>query len=78
MSFMLVHQHWYCQFLRDDCKTSLPRKFNFTNFDKVTEMAKRGGADWTSADRQALEYAFKQGRGGVWLNLSDEQLDKLR
>jgi len=44
----------------------------------VIELARRGGADWTSADRQSLEYAISQGRGAVWLRLTQEQLEKLR
>ena len=78
MHFMLREGTWFCQFLMDDLKTSLPRTFTFTAFEKVTEMARRGGADWTSADRQAIEYACNQGRGAVWLRLTDEQLGKLR
>ena len=78
MHFMLVHGGWYCQFLREDCKTSLPRKLTFADPEKVREMAKRGGAAWTSADRQTMEYAIREGRGGVWLNLTDDQLEKLR
>jgi len=60
-----------------DLKTPLRRTFTFTGSDNVVEMARKGGADWTSADRQALEYAINQGRGAVWLRLTDE-LIKLR
>ena len=77
MNFMLVKSGWYCQFLEEDCKTSLARKLTFADPEKVREMAKRGGAEWTSADRQTLEYALEMGRGAVWLRLTKEQLDKL-
>jgi hypothetical protein len=77
MNFMLVKHGWYCQFLKEDCKTALPRKLTFADPEKVSEMARRGGADWTSADRQTLEYAIREGRGAVWLRLTKEQLDKL-
>jgi len=59
-------------------RAKVPRKITFLSSDKVVEMAKRGEADWTSADRQSLEYAIKQGRGGVWLDLTKAQLEKLR
>jgi hypothetical protein len=41
MSYML-REGWHCQFLEEDCKTSLPRKFTFATADKVREMAERG------------------------------------
>lgn len=78
MHFMLVTAGWRVTFLEADCKTSLPRKFVFQDSAKVMEMAMRGGADRMSADKQALEYGFAKGRGSVWLNLSQEQLEKLR
>jgi len=78
MNFMLRGDTWFCQFLLSDLKTPLPQTFTFADFEKVREMAKRGGAEWTSADRQTLEYAFTQGRGAVWLKLTDEQMERLR
>jgi hypothetical protein len=38
----MLREGWHCQFLEEDCKTSLPRKFTFATADKVREMAERG------------------------------------
>ena len=78
MNFMLVRGGWHVAFLEADCKTSLRRKLVFHEPAKVMELAMRGGADRTSADKQAIEYAFTVGRGSVWLNLTQEQYWKLR
>ena len=78
MHFMVRGGSWHCQFLLDGLKTSLRRKLTFQDPQKVIETAKKGGADFTSADRQALEYGIEKGRGAIWLNLTTEQLRKLR
>jgi hypothetical protein len=72
MSFML-RKGWYCQFLEPDLKTSLRRKLNFADVDKVRQMQERFGADRMLADKSAFEHALENGRGGIWLNLTDEQ-----
>ena len=77
MHFML-REGWHISFLEPDLKTPLPRKFTFQDPAKVIEMAMRGGADRTSADRQALEYAIGLGRGSAWLRLTAEQYAKLK
>jgi hypothetical protein len=41
-------------------------------------MAERGGGLRVLEDRQGLEYGIREGRGAVWLRLTDEQLEKLR
>jgi hypothetical protein len=76
MSFM-QRKGWYCQFLEEDLKTCLPRTFTFATSDKVVEWIEKGRGlkDW--ADRQALEHGISMGRGGVFLNLTPEQYDKL-
>ena len=78
MYYMHTHRGWLCQFMLEDVRTPLPRKFIFQDPQKVVELAKKGGADFTSADRQALEYGINMGRGAVWLNLNQEQLSKLQ
>ena len=65
-------------FLEQDLKVALPGVFVFQASTRVEEMARRGGADWTIADRQAIEHGISQGRGGVWLNLTPTQYEKLR
>ncbi len=78
MQFRGMPEGWHVSFLEPDLKTSLPRKFIFQDPAKVVEMAMRGGADRTSADKQAIEYGITNGRGSVWLNLTAAQYAKLR
>ena len=77
MSFFF-HQGWYVQFLEADLKTPLPRTFNFTDSEKIKELAKRGEAWGDSESRQMLEHAIETGRGGVYLRLTPEQYARLR
>jgi len=77
MHFMLGDGGWYCQFLREDLKRPLRRKFTFQDASKVEELAERGGAFKNLADRQGFEHGISMGRGAVWLNLTDEQMRKL-
>jgi hypothetical protein len=76
MSFMLSHG-WHCQFLEDDLQTSLPRTLNFASEDKVIELIERGGGFIDSESRNAVAQAIDMGRGGVYLNLTNEQYAKL-
>jgi hypothetical protein len=78
MHFMLAKGGWYCQFLEADLKTPLRRKLNFVDEQKVIDMANRGGAAFNLEGLQALEHGIETGRGGVWLNLSEEQYARLR
>jgi type II secretory pathway predicted ATPase ExeA len=77
MSFML-RQGWFCQFLEQDLKTSLPRKVTLDDAQKLIEMAERGGCTLNLEARQAMNHAIEIGRGGVWLELTEEQYQKLR
>jgi hypothetical protein len=56
---------WEVQFLEPDLKTPLPRKLTFTDPEKISELAKRGGTWRDSESRQMLEHAIETGRGGV-------------
>ena len=69
---------WLCQFLEEDLKTPLPRKVTVANPEKVREMAGRGGSDQILDTRHALDHGIEIGRGGVSLELSDEQYQKLQ
>jgi hypothetical protein len=69
---------WYCQFLEPDLKTSLRRKLTFASADKVRQMQQSFGADRLLEDDAAFEYAIENGRGGIWLNLTDEQYKVLK
>jgi hypothetical protein len=77
MSFML-RKRWFCQFLEEDLKTALPRKISFADEAKLFEMAERGGYELNLEGRQAMEHAIQNGRGGIWLELTREQYEKLR
>ena len=76
MSFM--HRNgWLCQFLEEDLKTPLPRSVTVANQEKVREMARRGGAAMSLDVLQALDHGIEIGRGGIWLELTDDQYRKL-
>ena len=77
MSFMSVGG-WYCQFLEEDLKTPLPVKLNFAAPEKVTELVRRCGGLSDLASRQALEQAIANGRGGLFLTLTDQQYRRLK
>jgi hypothetical protein len=69
---------WYCQFLEADLKTPLPRKFNFKTAEKILQLADHGGALQNLEARQMIDHAISTGRGGVWLDLTEEQYQKLK
>jgi hypothetical protein len=69
---------WHCQFLEQDLKTSLPKKLRFNGPEKVRKIAERGGCNLNLESRQALDHGIEIGRGGIWLELSEEQYQTLR
>jgi hypothetical protein len=77
MSFML-RETWFCQFLEEDLRTPLPRKVELRDAQQICEMAERGGCDLNLEARQAFDHAIEIGRGGVWLELTGEQYEKLK
>jgi hypothetical protein len=77
MSFMLRHG-WHCQFLEEDLKTSLPKKLAFLSQDMILELARPGGAVLNLEAEQAIHHGINIGRGGVWLNLTEDQYRKLK
>ena len=54
------------------------RRFIFQNDVKILDLARRGGAEFNLAGRQAIEQEISMGRGAVWLSLTREQYAKLR
>jgi hypothetical protein len=68
---------WYCQFLEPDLKTSLPWTFTFASEDKLRELVERGGGMVDSETRNMVDHAIQMGRGGVYLNHTDEQYSRL-
>ena len=77
MSFM-DRKGWQVQFLEQDLKTPLPRKLHFASPDKIVELVERGGGLSNLESRQALDQAIEIGRGGVFLNLTEEQYARLK
>jgi hypothetical protein len=77
MHFMF-RKGWLCQFLEEDLKTPLPRTVLFEDDQKIWEMAKRGGFTLNISGRQELEEAIRRRRGGIWLEFTPEQYEKLR
>jgi hypothetical protein len=69
---------WYVQFLESDLRTPLRKTATFASEDKLIEMAERGKADLNLESRAAIQHGIEIGRGGFYLNLTDEQYRKLR
>lgn len=76
MSFM-DRYGWQCQFLEADLRTALPRRLHFASSDKIVELVERGGGFSDQESRLMLNQGIERGRGGVFLNLTDEQYAKL-
>jgi hypothetical protein len=57
---------WNVQFLEEDCRTPLPRRFTFADPEKVRELAKFGET-WNDDRREELEREIGNGRGGLYL-----------
>jgi hypothetical protein len=70
-----VRQGGNVQFLEVDCRTSLPRKYTFTDPEKIRDIARQGQA--TSEALEALEHEIENGRGGMYLDLTPDQYAKL-
>lgn len=69
---------WHCQFLEEDLKTPIRKKLNLVAPETLFEIAERGGY-WLNLDgRQAMQRAIDMGRGGIWLELTEEQYRRLR
>jgi hypothetical protein len=69
---------WQVQFIEADLQAPLPRKVRFADADKISELARRGGASGGSEAKQMLEHAIETRRGGVCLKLTLEQYARLK
>lgn len=76
MSFQ-TQSGWLCQFLEEDLKTPIPLHLNVRQ-EKLFEIAERGGYRLNLEGRQALQRAIEVGRGGIWLELTEEQYRRLK
>ncbi len=74
----MLRDSWHIQFLEADLKSPLPRRLTFRDAAKIRELFDRFAAERKLEDRQALEYALENGRGSIWLNLTEEQYAKLK
>jgi hypothetical protein len=77
MSFMR-RDGWYCQFLERDLKTPLPGKLNLKDSGKIYELAEHGNYSMNFEGRHAIDHAIEMGRGGIGLELTEEQYQKLK
>jgi hypothetical protein len=69
---------WHCQFMESDLKTPLPKKLHFSSERKVIELVERGGGLPDQESRAMLNQAIETGRGGLFLNLTQEQYARLK
>jgi hypothetical protein len=72
------HNGWYVQFLESDLRTPLRKTVTFASPEKIIEMAERGGADLNLESRAGLQHGIEIGRGGFYLNLTEEQYSRLK
>ena len=68
---------WHVAFLEADLQTSLRKRLTFASEQKIIELAERGNADLNLEIRAAIQHGLAIGRGGFYLNLSEEQYDRL-
>lgn len=76
--YYMLRQNWMCQFLEEDLKTPLPRRLHFKSPEKIRSIVDKVGNFANLQDRQALDYGLGIGRGGVWLQVSEEQYMRLK
>ena len=51
---------------------------NLQDSGKIYELAERGNYSMNFEGRHAIDHAIEMGRGGIWLELTDEQYQKLK
>jgi hypothetical protein len=68
---------WQCQFLEADLQTPLPKKLHFASSDKVIELVERAGGFIDQETRLMVDQGIEMGRGGLFLQLTEEQYAKL-
>jgi hypothetical protein len=77
MSYM-QRDGWHCHFLEPDLKTAVREGLHFRSDQKIREIAERGGCNMNLEARQSLDHGIEIGRGGVWLELTEEQYRRLK
>lgn len=76
--YYMYRTSWMCQFLEEDLKTPLPRRLYFRSPEKIRTIVEKVGNFADLQDRQSLDYGLEIGRGGVWLQLTQEQYNQLK
>jgi len=76
--YFMLRERWHCQFMEEDLKTPMARRLVLRDPAKLLEIAERGGYAVSLEGRQAMDQAIANGRGGIWLQLTEEQYRKLR
>jgi hypothetical protein len=76
--YFQLRDGWDCSFLEADLKTSLHRHLRFTSSKKIVELVERGGGLKDQEARMMLNQGIEKGRGGVFLELTEEQYRKLK
>ncbi len=69
---------WVCSFLEEDLEKRLPCQVRFLDPGKIRAIVEKVGNFASLQDRQALDYGLKTGRGGAWLQLTQEQYERLK
>ena len=68
---------WHVSFLVSDLQTSLRKHLTFASEQKIVVLAERGNAELNLENRAAIQHGIAIGRGGFYLNLTDEQYQRL-
>ncbi len=76
--YYMYRTNWMCQFLEEDLKTPLARRLYFKSPEKIRIIVEKVGNFADLQERQALDYGLEMGRGGVWLQLTEEQYRRLK
>lgn len=67
---------WHCEFIEPYLQTALPRKAILRDAMKLCQFVDRAREFKDSAARKAFEAAIKDGKGGIYLELTDDQYRK--
>jgi hypothetical protein len=70
-------KEWIVQFLEPDGKTLIGRIITFADADKIRELIARTPTQLNLEARNMLEHSISQGRGGLFLELTNEQYIRL-
>ncbi len=67
---------WHCRFTAEG-RRALPKRLTFRDSAKIYEVARRGNGLLDDESQKALDQAVELGRGGMWLRLTNDQLEAL-